>query len=403
MSAAAEILRLPEDPVAKLLPFFANSPLGLALCQWQGYVTALNPALEKMLGIDRRVTTPVSLLDLLHAHDRPECKRLILELLEGKREILEIDSRAKAVARPLHWTAWRVEGTNVGAGCLVAMAEDLSGIPTEQHFRQTEGLQAVGRLAGGVAHDFNNLLTGVLLYCDLLMASLEQGHRARKYADEIRKAGLQATGLVRQLLAVARPTSTQPQLLSLNEIAEGMRTLLVRLIGENIELQLRLDPNLGLVKMDPSQAQQILLNLVLNARDAMPFSGRITVETTHCSLQVLTDSASTGSQAFQPCALLVVNDNGRGMDEATRAHLFEPFFTTKAAKGNGLGLSTVHDVVTTNGGLIHVESKLEQGTRVSVLLPIVRQSAPKSDNDENLSPVNFHSVTQEEFISKEED
>jgi signal transduction histidine kinase len=137
-----------------------------------------------------------------------------------------------------------------------------------------------------VAHDFNNLLTGVLLYCDLLMAHLEPNHRVRKYAEEIRKAGMQATGLVRQLLAVARPTHSEPRVLSLNEIAEGMRNLLVRLIGENIDLQFHLDPNLGLVKMDPTQSQQILLNLVLNARDAMPGGGQITVETSNCKVQV---------------------------------------------------------------------------------------------------------------------
>jgi signal transduction histidine kinase len=215
-----------------------------------------------------------------------------------------------AAGRTLHWKVWRVAGTNAANGYLVAMADDQAGgNAAEQHLRQSyirqsEGLQAVGRLAGGVAHDFNNLLTGVLLYCDLLMVSLEQGHRARKYADEIRKAGLQATGLVRQLLAVARPSSMQPQLLSLSGIAEGMRSLLDRLIGENIELIMRLDPNLGLVKMDPSHAQQILLNLVLNARDAMPRGGQITVETTQCSLQVLTGSPDAGKRAFQPCALL---------------------------------------------------------------------------------------------------
>src|SRR5579864_3807924 len=160
-----------------------------------------------------------------------------------------------------------------------------------QRLRQAERLETVGRLAGGVAHDFNNLLTGVLLYCDLLMASIEPGHRARKYADEIRKAGMQATGLVRQLLALARPADSQPRLLSLNEIAEGMRNLLVRLIGENIELRLRLDSNLGLIKMDSTQAQQILLNLVLNARDAMPTGGQITIETRNGKVQVLTDQA----------------------------------------------------------------------------------------------------------------
>ena len=132
----------------------------------------------------------------------------------------------------------------------------------------------MGRLAGGVAHDFNTLLTGVLLYCDLLVTGLEPGHRARKYAEEIRSAGLQATGLVRQLLAVSRPSSCEARLLSLNEIAEGMRGLLVRLIGENIELKFRLDSNLRLIRMDHTQAQQILLNLALNARDVLPAGGQ---------------------------------------------------------------------------------------------------------------------------------
>ena len=152
-------------------------------------------------------------------------------------------------------------------------------LEVEERLRQAERLEAVGRLAGGVAHDFNNLLTGILLYSDLLLTHLEPCHRVRKYAQEIRNAGIQATGLVRQLLAVSRPRSSEPHLLSLNDVAEGMRTLLTRLIGENIELEFHLDPNLGLVKMDPTQAQQILLNLGLNARDAMPDGGRIAVMT----------------------------------------------------------------------------------------------------------------------------
>jgi signal transduction histidine kinase len=247
--------------------------------------------------------------------------------------------------------------------------------------RQAEKLEAVGRLAGGVAHDFNNLLTGVLLYCDLLMASLEPGHPVRKYAEEIRKAGIQATALVRQLLAVARPTSSEPRLLSLNEIADGMRNLLVRLIGENIELIFHLDPNLGLVKMDPTQSQQILLNLVLNSRDAMPGGGHIIVETTNCRVQVLTGTDhDTGRPTQLPCALFVVTDNGSGMDAATHAHLFEAFFTTKASKGTGLGLATVYDIVTSNGGLIHVDSAPACGTRVSVLLPLVPEAVLESRN-----------------------
>ena len=236
---------------------------------------------------------------------------------------------------------------------------------------QAERLEAVGRLAGGVAHDFNNLLTGILLYCDLLMGNIEPGHRARKYADEIRKASVQASGLVRQLLSITRPPNFQPRLLSLNEIADGMRNLLARLMGENIELKFCLDPNLGLIKMDPTEVQQILLNLVLNARDAMPRGGVISVETRNCKIQALTESAlGTSTRACLPCALFVVEDNGSGMDDSTRAHMFEPFFTTKASKGTGLGLATVHSIVTSNGGLIHVQSALARGTRVSVLLPL---------------------------------
>jgi signal transduction histidine kinase len=226
----------------------------------------------------------------------------------------------------------------------------------------------------------------VLLYCDLLMAHLEPNHRVRKYAEEIRKAGMQATGLVRQLLAVARPANSEPRLLSLNEVAEGMRNLLARLIGENIDLQFHLDPNLGLVKMDPTQSQQILLNLVLNARDAMPGGGQISVETSNCKVQVLTESNLAASPTTLPCALFVVADNGSGMDATTRAHLFEAFFTTKAGKGTGLGLATVYDIVTSNGGLIHVDSAPVCGTRVSVLLPLVPETVFNSGNAHDLSP-----------------
>ncbi len=262
----------------------------------------------------------------------------------------------------------------------------------------SEQLESVGRLAGGVAHDFNNLLTGVLLYCDLILA-VDSDDRVRRYATEIRNAGIQATGLVRQLLAVSRPTNHDPRLLSLNETAEGLRELLARLIGENIELRFRLSPNLGLVRMDPTQAQQILLNLVLNARDAMPGGGQITVETSNCRLQIVSDSTSDSTEAHKiarnessfaasssarrvaslPCVLFVVEDNGAGMDAATQSHLFEAFFTTKPiGKGTGLGLATVHDIVTGNGGLIHVESALTRGTQITVLLPQILQAAQDS-------------------------
>ena len=195
--------------------------------------------------------------------------------------------RVKTVIPTLQWR-WREDA--------------LPGPEAEQRLRHAERLEAVGRLAGGVAHDFNNLLTGVLLYCDLLLAHIEPCHRVRKYAEEIRSAGVQAAGVVRQLLSVARPTTCEPCLCSLNEIAEGMRNLLARLIGENIELKYCLDPNLGLVRLDATQSQQILLNLVLNARDALPGGGQITIETSNCKVQVLTEPrAESAGAASLPC------------------------------------------------------------------------------------------------------
>jgi two-component system, cell cycle sensor histidine kinase and response regulator CckA len=245
-----------------------------------------------------------------------------------------------------------------------------------QHLLHAQRLEAVGRLTGGVVHDFNNLLTGILLYCDLLMTDLKPGDRAHKYAEEIRGAGLQASGLVKQLLSIVRPAQSGCGLISLNDVSEGMRNLLFRLIGENIELEFHLDSNLGLVKMDHTQAQQVLLNLILNARDAMPAGGRITVAASNCKVQVLAENHSGAVPTALPCALLVVEDNGSGMDAATRDHLFEAFFTTKSEKGTGLGLATVHEIVTRSGGLIYVDSTPGRGTRMSVLLPIIDASRP---------------------------
>jgi signal transduction histidine kinase len=316
-------------------------------------------------------------------------RQLISELFQGKRESFQIECAAwGSESKSLRWTVWAVHAEDSRPESAVVMLEDLSGVAlARQRLQQAERLETVGRLAGGVAHDFNNVLTGVLLYCDLLMSVLGPSDRARKYAEEIRKAGLQATGLVRQLLTVVRSNKSAPRPVSLNEVAEGMRDLLVRLIGEDIELKLRLDPTLGLVKMDPVQAQQVLLNLVLNARDALPRGGQISVETGNCKMQILSSTGENNSEtACMPCALFAVEDNGLGMDESVRAHLFEPFFTTKTGKGTGIGLATVHDIVSSNGGLIHVRSAVNRGTRVNILLPIVPQPAPEFLEDPSFHP-----------------
>ena len=417
MNAVTEFRFTLPHPKTEWQSWFENAPVAMAQCQANGNVTALNPALEQMLeqmpGGSANLTRSPRLPDLIHAEDHAESERLLRALFAGDRDSFQIDSLPTATHRRVRWTAWRVPSQSGEPDSALALAQDVQdGDAAENHvpanhapqshapqnraaderLRQAEKLEAVGRLAGGVAHDFNNLLTGVLLYCDLLMAHLEPCHRVRKYAEEIRNAGLQATGLVKQLLAIARPSSSEARVLSLNEIAESMRNLLVRLIGENIELQFHLDPSLGLIKMDPTEAQQILLNLVLNARDAMPGGGQIRVETSNCKVQALADSSSAsvpGSTAVLPCALFVVTDNGSGMDASTRARVFEAFFTTKTGgKGTGLGLATVYDIVTRNGGLIHVESAPACGTRVTVLLPLVPTAAVNFPHENNLSATN---------------
>lgn len=381
MSAAPEFAWIPEDSKTELSHLFEYAPLGLTRCQRDGNITALNPALKKMLAGRWGVGPCLRFCDLIHPQNHDEGERLFRELFEGKRESFQLDSpTVGADTRPLRWTVWLVLGTEGNSDYALALAEVTPHHQeTAQRLRQAEKLEAVGRLAGGVAHDFNNLLTGVLLYCDLLMADPDTGQRVRKYAEEIRNAGLQASGLVRQLLGVARPANSESCLISLNQIVESMRNLLVRLIGENLELQFHLDPNLGLVKMDPTQCQQILLNLVLNARDAIPVGGHVTVETINCKVQVLTETALS-TPTLLPCALFRVTDNGSGMNDATRAHLFEAFFTTKAGRGTGLGLATVYDIVTSNGGLIYVESAPACGARISVLLPLVPEAAQFSQS-----------------------
>ncbi|HKF02622.1 MAG TPA: ATP-binding protein [Candidatus Sulfotelmatobacter sp.] len=379
MSAAAEVLRICEKYEEEFPSLLHDAPYAFLLCRRDGTITATNPAIAQFLGATPNHRPGKRFPDLIPADKRAEAERFLRSLFDGERHGFQIDTETSQSDRhALRWTAWLVQGE---APAVLVMAEEIpEKLFAQQRLRQSQRLEAIGRLAGGVAHDFNNLLTGILLYCDLLVAGLESGHRAHRYAEEIRKAGLQATGIVRQLLAVARPTSSSPRPFCLNDVAEGMRNLLCRLIGDSFELHFDLDTQLGLVNMDPAQAQQVLMNLVLNARDAMPNGGHISIETRNCRVQVLPDAGTGNHSSGLPCALFAVSDNGEGMDESVRAHIFEPFFTTKADKGTGLGLATVHDIVTTSGGLIYVDSKVGQGTRVSVLLPLVTPSS----NPENV-------------------
>jgi hypothetical protein len=245
----------------------------------------------------------------------------------------------------------------------------------EDQLRQAQKMEAVGMLAGGVAHDFNNLLTIISGYSQLILNALPAADPNHYSAEQILKAGERAATLTRQLLTYSRPQGLQPRVLDLNKLVTGLSTLLRRLIGEDVDLQLALRPDLGRVSADPGQIEQVLMNLVVNARDAMPKGGTLTIETANVELD---ESYSGRHLAVKPgpYVQLAVSDNGGGMDEATQARLFEPFFTTKTSgRGTGLGLSTVFGIVKQSGGNLDVYSVPDRGTSVKVYLPRLDQPA----------------------------
>jgi two-component system, cell cycle sensor histidine kinase and response regulator CckA len=241
----------------------------------------------------------------------------------------------------------------------------------EEQFQQAQKMEAIGRLAGGVAHDFNNLLTAILGYSELLLADIEPGDPRQADITEIQKAGESAARLTRQLLALSRKQVIEPTLLDLNVVVTDMRAMLGRLIGEDVEIVLRLRTELVPVKADRGQVEQIVLNLAVNARDSMPTGGTLTIETANVEPH---EHDATPHAALKPgpCAALIVTDTGTGMSPEVRARLFEPFFTTKeVGKGTGLGLATVQSIVKHSGGTIDVSSEVGRGSSFTMRFPSV--------------------------------
>jgi PAS domain S-box-containing protein len=370
---AEEALRASEE---RLRSFIENVPLGVYRTTPDGRVLMANPALLRMLGYD-------SLQELLSRNlerDGFEAgypRSAFREQLERHGEVRGLEATWKRRDGSVIFVRESARAVRADDSAVLYYDGTIEDVTErrrlEEQLRQAQKMEAVGRLAAGVAHDFNNLLTIVIGYSDLALQRLSTGNRMRPPLEEIKKAGERAAWLTRQLLAFSRKQVLQPQILELNSLLANVDQMLRRVIGEDIELVMHLPPGLGRVQADPGQIEQVIVNLAVNARDAMPQGGRLTLEAANVEL----DSGYAGShQSVLPgqYVMFAMSDTGIGMDAKTQARIFEPFFTTKEpGKGTGLGLSTVYGIVKQSGGYIWVYSEPGKGATFKVYLPRIDQ------------------------------
>lgn len=352
-SAAA----VPHSTGTQLLEAAANDcPHGLMIEQ-AGRVVYANPAYAQLTGFK----SAAAVLG----------KRVAGLSISGHGPKVAANGNGNGNGSPQEFAHTRMEFHRGRSKLALHVVRDMSELKRlEQRLRDSEKMEALGRLVGGVAHDFNNVLTAITLYSDLL---LERTHRRRE-AEEIHLAAQRGTAIVRQLLAFARQQPLAPRLISLRNVITSMRGMLEPLLGENIELITRFDGDADTVRVDPAQMQQVILNLVMNARDAMSDGGQVRISTGAGTLNARSVQRHPGLHPGD-FVILTVSDNGCGMDEEVRAHLFEPFFTTKrTGQGVGLGMSMIYGIVTQSGGAVSVSSKPGMGTRVTIHLP--RHAAP---------------------------
>ena len=346
-----------------------NAPYGICRCDAKGTLLDANPALVSILGYSN-----VSELAGRHVGTLYADTQQWFQLADYFRSLKEFNGVAAEWLRhdgtPI---VVRISGRTIhdqkNAPSYELFTEDVTERRTlELQLRQSQKMEAVGRLAGGVAHDFNNLLMVISGYSEFLLERLGPDPKLRVPAQEIANAAQRATSLTRQLLAFSRKQMLAPKVLNLNEVVTENLKMLTRMIGEDIELEMVPGENIGAVKADPGQIEQVIMNLAVNARDAMPHGGKLTIETAAVTLD---ETYARFHAPLQPgeYVMLAISDTGSGMDFETQSRIFEPFFTTKGTKGTGLGLSTVYGIVKQSGGYIWVYSERGKGTTFKIYLP----------------------------------
>jgi len=377
---AEEALRTSES---RFRAFFETTTAGVVELSPDAHILQANEAFCRMIGYSRDELTRMTVADLLFAEDWKSVLAQYARVGEGRATASESDQRYRRKDGSALWTRVSVVASHDGLPSrMSAVVIDLSERKKlEDQLRQSQKMEAVGRLAGGIAHDFNNLLTVINGYADLLLSSLSSTDPNHTIIAAIREAGERAATLTSQLLAFSRKSIVEPKVLDLNDVITQSEKLLRRLLGEDVALLTVLAPGLPRVRADPTQMEQALMNLAVNARDAMPRGGRLTIETREADL--LREDEVVTYPDLKPgrYILLAVSDTGVGMTDEVKAQVFEPFFTTKEqGKGTGLGLAMVYGAVKAHGGHISVYSEVGVGTTFKILLPTAQdlQSAPRS-------------------------
>ena len=363
--------------------FFEEDLAGDFICSPSGHILACNPAFARIFGYS--AVHEMLGLNIGEFYASADARETFWRMLASRKKLEYYEAQMiDRSGAPVHIIE-NVVGSYDGRGDLLEIKgyilDNSERKKLEEQLRQAQKMEAVGRLAGGVAHDFNNLLTVIIGYSNLILSFGDQSHASGietilKQIETIKSAGERAAVLTRQLLAFSRKQVLQPKVLNLNEVSGNMSRILKRLIGEDIEMILQLDPAVGLVNADPGQIEQVILNLAVNARDAMPDGGKLIIETSNV---VLDHAYATRHVEVQPGlhVMLAVSDTGTGIAPDATEHIFEPFFTTKES-GTGLGLATVYGIIRQSGGHIEVYSEVGQGATFKIYLP--RVDAPKEES-----------------------